>query len=57
MTQHLWLKVPTTATMGLVSLVVLMVMLAAVLVLAVVSVLGAAALFGLILGRNLSVLG
>lgn len=57
MTQHLWLKVPTTATMGFVSLVVLMVMLAVVIVLAMVSVLGAAALFGLILGRNLSVFG
>lgn len=54
MTQHLWLKVPTTATMGFVSLVVLMVALAAVVLLVLLGVLGATALFGLILGHNLT---
>jgi hypothetical protein len=54
MVHHLWLKVPEAATMGLVSLVVLMAAVAFAVALGVITVVGAIAVLGLILGHNLT---
>lgn len=51
---HPWLKVPEAATMGLMSLVVLMVGVALAIALVVLVMLGAIAVFGLIVGHNLT---
>lgn len=54
MTHNLWLRVPEAATMGLLSLVVLVVAIAVAVALGVLTVMAAVAVVGLVLGHNLT---
>jgi heme A synthase len=54
MTHNMWLRVPEAATMGLLSLVVLVVAVGVAVALGVLTVMGAVAIAGLILGHNLT---
>lgn len=51
---HLWLKVPEGATLGFVSLVVLMVAIAVAVLLVLLGLMGTVAIVGLVLGRDLT---
>lgn len=54
MIDHLWLKVPEGATLGFVSLVVLMVAIAVAVLLVLLGLMGTVAIIGLVLGRDLT---